>query len=352
MRIVVAVLSSVMFVVCTPCKGQSSKNDVKQETKDVATPYGPSVIVRNIIQDRKGNIWLASWEGAIRYDGRVFTNVTHGVSTARFFSVLEDSKGNLWFGSIGSGVYRYDGIFFRNFTTTDGLYNDEIGCMHEDKQGYIWFGVNGGASRYDGKSFRNFMIVGDSIVEDKTHKKTFPNMQRPPMEVTSIMEDRTGKFWLSTRGNTFVYDGKKFIVVVHDSKPFKNVRCIIEDRKGNIWLAGNDGLWRYDGSTFKEIVRNFVGYVYEDRNGNIWTSSEGNTKTSEWVLSRYDEKSLSNIYVAVPQVVKPNAGGLFGIMEDNQGYIWFGSVMGVYRYDGNSVTDFKTNKSSAPSGMK
>ncbi|HTH58035.1 MAG TPA: two-component regulator propeller domain-containing protein [Cyclobacteriaceae bacterium] len=333
MKIVYALFLT--FIFCASGKGQN-----KTENKN-ASPYGPSVITRNVIQDRKGNLWLATWDGVFRYDAKGFTNFTGGVSTARFFSLLEDSKGNLWFGSIGSGVYRYDGIFFQNFTTTEGLYNNEVGCMYEDKKGIIWFGVNGGASRYDGKSFRNFMIEGDSIVEDKTRTKSFPNMQRPPMEVTSIIEDRAGKYWLSTRGNTFVYDGKKFRVIARDGKPFKNVRCMIEDRKGNIWLAGNDGLWRYDGNTFTNITYNFVGYVYEDRNGNIWTSSTGNMTALNWVLSRYDEKSLANIYVTIPKIVEPNAGGLFGILEDAQGYIWVGSIMGVYRYDGNTVIDFK-----------
>ena len=31
---------------------------------------------------------------------------------------------------------------------------------------------------------------------------------------------------------------------------------------------------------------------------------------------------------------------IFGILEDTQGNIWFGAS-GVYRYDGNTITDFK-----------
>ncbi len=348
-----------MFVFCTSCKGQNKaelpKDNVKPETKEVITSTAPSSIVRNIEQDRKGNIWMASWQGVYRYDGKAFFNITSGVSSARFFSVLEDSKGNLWFGTIGSGVYRYDarlndgvgqGMFFQNFTTDNGLINNEIVCIYEDKLGHIWFGAGGGASRYDGKSFRNYIINGDSMMEDRTGK-TFPNSPRQPYEVNSIIEDKTGKLWLSTRGNTFVCDarladkqGKKFTVVALDGKPFKNVRCIIEDRKGNIWLAGNDGLWRYDGSTFTNITRNFVGYVYEDRNGNIWTSSEESPRGS-WALSRYDEKPLSNKYAAVPNIIKPKEGMIFGILEARDGSIWFGTLNGVYRYDGVTFNDFK-----------
>jgi ligand-binding sensor domain-containing protein len=113
------------------------------------------------------------------------------------------------------------------------------------------------------------------MMEDRTGK-AFPNAPRQLYEVNTIIEDKTGKFWLGTRGNTFVYDGKNFTVIARDGKPFKNVRSIIEDKKGYIWLGGNDGLWRYDGSTFTNITPNFGGYIYEDKNGNIWTSSVEN----------------------------------------------------------------------------
>jgi len=281
---------------------------------------------------------MASWEGIFRYDGKSFTNVTSSVSSARFFSVLEDRKGNLWFGSIGSGVYYYDGKSFQNFTTKDGLANNEIVCMYEDKRGNIWFGANGGASRYDGKSFRNYMMRGDSLSEDRKGKSV-PSLQRPPHEINAIIEDKTGKFWFGTRDHTFIYDGKTFTTVTHNGKPFTNVRWIIEDRKGTIWLGGNDGFWRYDGSTFTNITQNFVGYIYEDKNGNIWTSSEERPGGS-WALSRYDEKTLSDKKPAVTEV-KSKEGMIFGILEAYDGSIWFGTLNGVQRYDGNTFNNFK-----------
>jgi hypothetical protein len=166
--------------------------------------------------------------------------------------------------------------------------------------------------------------------------------------VNSIIEDKTGKLWFCTRGNTFVYDGTTFTVFTHDGKPFRNVRTIIEDRKGNIWLAGNDGLWRYDGSTFTNFNKKFVGYVMEDKKGHIWTSSESD-QGQGWALSRYNEKSLYRSLLLNSPVLKPtvtviiNKPMIFGILEDDQGNIWFGAD-GVYRYDGNTITDFKERK--------
>ncbi|QTE40195.1 two-component regulator propeller domain-containing protein [Mucilaginibacter gossypii] len=319
----------------------------QKQAENVVPFAGPNRITRNIIQDKKGNIWIAAFDGIFRYDGKSFTNITSKVTSARFFSVLEDKKGNLWFGSIGSGAYRYDGKSFRNFTIKDGLLNNDVVSIYEDKKGSIWFGVRGGTSRYDGISFRNYIINGNGMNEDPTGK-TFPD--RAPYEVNSIIEDRTGKLWFATRGNTFVYDGKIFNVFSRNGKPFTNVRSVMEDKKGNIWLAGSDGLWRYDGSSFTNFTRKFAGYVYEDKKGNIWTSSESadnpnrvlagfSANTTAWALSRYDEKSLSDKKPSVTEIT--NKPMVFGILEDDKGNIWFGAVGGVYRYNGNTITDFK-----------
>lgn len=307
---------------------------IKKDTLPINN--APSGITRTIIQDKRGNIWFATFEGIFKYDGDSFTNISREVSLSRFFSVLEDRKGKLWFGTIGSGVYYYDGKSFQNFTSDDGLLNNEIVCIYEDKIGNIWFGVNGGASLYDGKSFRNYMMNGDSIIEART-EKSVPNLQRPMNEVNSIIEDKTGDFWFGTRGNTFIYDGNTFTTVTQSGKPFTNVRCIIEDKKGNIWLGGNDGLWGYDGIAFTNFTKNFVGYIYEDKKGNIWTSSES---TKGWALSRYDITSLDNEKGTVTEI-KTGEGMFFGILEDSDGNIWSGTLDGVYRYDGNTFDDFK-----------
>ncbi len=329
-----------MFVFCTLCQGQNktdlSKGITKSETKDLITALGPVTITRAIKQDKNGAIWMATFQGVFRYDGKSFTNMTTDVSSARFFSILEDSKGNLWFGSIGSGVYHYDGESFQNFTTKDGLINNEVNCIYEDKRGHIWFGVNGGVSRYDGKSFQNFMLKGDTINEDRTGK-TFPDFTRPPNEATSIIEDKTGTFWLGTRGSAFVYDGKTFTPLTQNGKSFTNIRSIIEDKKGNIWLGGQFGLWRYDGSTFTKITENGVACIYEDQNGNVWTGSQTGRG---WVLSRYNKKSLFDIKSSVTEIKLEDANNMiFTISETQDGSIWFGTLLGAHRYDGHSITD-------------
>ena len=57
-------------------------------------------------------------------------------------------------------------------------------------------------------------------------------------------------------------------------------------------------------------------------------------------VSRYDEQSLSNKKPIVTEITQ--SLNLFGILEANDGSIWFGAFDGVHRYDGNTITDFKS----------
>jgi ligand-binding sensor domain-containing protein len=171
-----------LMLVCHTSCGQKQtephKDTINYNIKDTVTSYGPNTMVRNIKKGRNGTILIAASRGGVfRYDGKLFTNLTSKIGSRRFWDVLEDRRGNLWFATTDSGVYNYNGKSFQHFTTREGLANNLVMCICEDKAGVIWFGTGGGVSRYDGESFRNF-----------TSKEGLPHNG-----VTTIMEDKTGK---------------------------------------------------------------------------------------------------------------------------------------------------------------
>jgi len=296
-------------------------------TKDIVSEYGPNSITRNVLQDRKGVFWFATWQGIMSYDGKEFTNHTlkNGLRRFHTFSALEDSSGNLWFGSIGGGVYKYDGRTFTNYTTEDGLSNNDVLCMTQDNAGNIWFGTDDGVSRYNGKSFTNFSTL-DGMGGHS---------------VNSIIQDKHGTLWFGTRygvvSDVTQYDGKTFKLFSNtNGVPFSNVRSIIEDKEGNIWIGGQTGLFRYNGKSLSTVSTKFIGYIFEDKAGTIWLSHGAEKGMA---LSRLDGKEMKRI-TADDQV--------FGINTDTAGNIWFGTMYGpklfnpsvTLKSDGSSITDF------------
>ncbi len=70
------------------------------------------------------------------------------------FTIAEDSQGNVWFGDRDAGIWKYDGVKMTNYTTKDGLTNDNALSIYEDDKGGLWFGMEDGkVYKFNGKTF-------------------------------------------------------------------------------------------------------------------------------------------------------------------------------------------------------
>lgn len=296
-----------------------------------STSYMPRVIIRNIRQDRAGNIWFATFGGPIRYDGNEFTNFADeaGLAKTRIFSLLEDRAGALWFGSITGGASRFDGKAFTKFTEKEGLGNNDVMWIFEDRDANIWLATGNGVSRYDGKSTTNF-TTKDGLVHNSVY---------------TIAQDASGRIWFGTQGGICSYDGKSFSNLADRvGKSFVNIRTMVVDRSGNLWFGGQEGAFRYDGKTVATftskdgLLDDFVGSMIVDQAGNLWLGHPGRFPDgSGGGASRYDGKSFKHF------TQKDGLGSLtvYAMLEDKAGNIWFGSAdAGASRYDGKTFTNF------------
>jgi ligand-binding sensor domain-containing protein len=69
----------------------------------------------------------------------------NGLSDNFVFSIEQDRQGRLWFAT-SAGASSYDGAEFRAFTMSDGLVNNGVREIYEDRQGRLWFSTTGGLS--------------------------------------------------------------------------------------------------------------------------------------------------------------------------------------------------------------
>jgi ligand-binding sensor domain-containing protein len=327
------------------CKEKQSTDTLTPEiiqpaVKNLVTAYGPTRMVRSVKQAKNGDILIASYTGLWRYDGKMFTNITTAIAVPSIWDVLEDKKGNLWIGTKDSGLYYYDGKTFLHYTTRQGLPSNMALNLYEDRAGNIWTNA-GGATRFDGKSFKTY-TTKDGL---------------PDNGVNTFMEDKSGKLWIGTRGDACYFDGKTFTVFKNkEGKPFHNVWSIVEDQKGTIWFGaeiikefknstyymdGAPGLWRYDGTNYTKVSEMSASAIMQDKQGNIWTTgAEKHIGMSDWKLLRYDQSSLNNENPAVTEIASINKM-LCRIIEATDGSIWFGSINGVYRWNGKDLTNFQ-----------
>jgi signal transduction histidine kinase/ligand-binding sensor domain-containing protein/DNA-binding response OmpR family regulator len=134
--------------------------------------------------------------------------------------------------------------FFR-ISTAQGLSQSSVFCIHQDKQGFLWFGTAEGLNRYDGYNFK----VYRHNFNDET--SLIGN------EIISITEDNQARLWIGTRTTGLsVFDPKtqKF-----DNNFGKNlgyhlntggVATITNDQNGHIWASTSTyGLLKINSAT-------------------------------------------------------------------------------------------------------
>jgi ligand-binding sensor domain-containing protein len=90
----------------------------------------PQNSVVAVTQTRDGYVWLATYDGLVRFDGVRFTvydkNNTKAFSTSRIAELYEDPTGALWVSTVMGGVLRYQNGVFTAFTREQGLPHDNI----------------------------------------------------------------------------------------------------------------------------------------------------------------------------------------------------------------------------------
>jgi len=77
--------------------------------------------------------------GSTKAQEQVFKNISvkDGLPSATVYCMLQDKNGFIWFGT-ENGASRFDGVNFVNYTTKDGLTDNSILFMNEDQEGRIW----------------------------------------------------------------------------------------------------------------------------------------------------------------------------------------------------------------------
>ncbi len=141
--------------------------------------------VRYLYEDRHQRLWITTVFG-INYleldnfnkNSPQFNTILfdprrpQGLSYSDVIHVYEDSRSDLWFGTFGRGVSRLidnegDSLTFQHLTTDDGLINDVVYSIAEDKEGWLWFSTDHGITRYNpvDSTFENFDQSND-LTED------------------------------------------------------------------------------------------------------------------------------------------------------------------------------------------
>jgi ligand-binding sensor domain-containing protein len=309
--------------------------------------------VLSLYADGQDTLWIGTYGGGLsRFkDGRFAAYSTkEGLSNNSVGAIYEDREGNLWIGTYGGGLNRLKDGNFITFTSADGLSDEMVSAIYQDREGDVWLGTRGGLNRLayhranaKGGCGEAFGMPCQVDFSAYTTRDGLANNI-----VVSIHQDRQGSLWIGTAGglNRFKH-GRFTTYTTKDGLADDNVVSICEDHLGDLWIGTGGGLSRlrqgkFTNFTTKDgLLDDVVLLTYEDRKGNLWIGTDGGG------LARFSEGKFE-IYTTKDGL--PN-DVVLSIYEDREGCLWIGTNGGLGRYKDNQFTAYTTKEGLFDDGI-
>ena len=129
-------------------------------------------------------------------------------------------------------------VVFKKIDNKQGLSQNGVLAIFQDKDGYMWFGTHYGLNRYDGFTFKNY-YRGDS------YNDLCGNT------IQSILQDSAGNIWIATIEGITVFNPvtEIFYNLNKYSKKesvFKQTILSMKLIDSNILMSSNDGIWKFN----------------------------------------------------------------------------------------------------------
>ena len=245
-------------------------------------------------EDKSGNYWVGTNDEGIKVynpkTGEIINHYTKENSNLVSNIVVgswPSKDGSLWFGSYNGGLTHCipspadpSHATVVNYQASDngqGLANNSVWALTEDKWGRMWFStLGGGLQLFDPKT-------------QKFHTWNTKNSQIPGDYLTSVAWNKKG--WLMV-GSGYFYSlvnpvSKKLINQIIPESPEitvnnNNSNYVIEDSRGIIWQGSSSGLTVYDPKTkfitlldmTDGLYGSTINSVIEDKKHNIWAVTD------------------------------------------------------------------------------
>jgi len=316
-------------------------------------------VVNTIYEDHRGVIWIGTgwrWFNYHPDDGglnRLETDGTftrylhepeneHSLINNKISSIFEDNRGTFWIGTSGDGLHTMDrktGSFERhlyNPAKPDGLSrppfppgteNEIITFIREDSAGVIWIGSRSfGINRYD---------TGSKKITHYQNGNGFPDRS-----TWCAYTSRDGVLWIGTEeANLFRVD--PVLKTINNITIGASARSFLDDKNGALWVGtGGNGLRQYDQKNklihqFNYVSSDLTGSgtpaiisLFQNQKDTIWLGTQPggiitfNTNKKQFSRFRYDETFKDS-----------GINWVTTIFQDKEGFKWFGSWAGLFRYN-------------------
>jgi len=170
----------------------------------------PNDNIITIRTDRNGSLWIGTFDGLAQLKDGTVTNYKNVAESPKGYvrAIYEDDAGVLWFGTYGDGLVRYaDGKFFK-YRVEQGLFNNGVFAIMEDKRGNFWMSCNRGIHRVSKQELTDLAAGRIAKLNSVSYDQSdgMPNAECNGGRMPSAIKTQAGKFWFPTMGGVTIID--------------------------------------------------------------------------------------------------------------------------------------------------
>ena len=236
-------------------------------------------------------------------------SVDNGLSQNTVMAIMQDRKGFMWFGT-WDGLNKFDGYEFTIYKSRPGdlsnISTNRIDMIHEDKSGYLWIQTyDGKFHRFNPKTeqFYSFPITSNRYAYGVERQKRF--FESSNGDVWFATDDHGAIRAITNPGNdklsTIEYSGFS-----NNRIPSNKVLFIMEDDRNNVWLGTQKGL------VCINLINNHISNHQADESNNSASFHSGleignlllfgDDKGNIWKYNK-DDKSFDRIRIASQTII-------------------------------------------------
>jgi ligand-binding sensor domain-containing protein len=277
----------------------------------------PENRIRAIAQTPDGYLWLGTSSGLARFDGLrfvVYARVnTPSMTDDNIRALAVSPDGSLWGATDGGGLLHYQGGHFQTFGPREGLSNEFVAAVLEDRRGDVWAGTNRGLFRRHDEKFER--------VDEALHlaNRAFFGLQ----------ESSDGRIFAVGPAGMFCFESGS-LHRCNEGGDLEGIHHFSLLRNGSLWLGTNDGL-RIVGAPSPDpkqpYVKDMIAAILEDHAGNMWLGTDGD--------GLYLVHDRSERVFRAPANLPDNS--ILSILEDREHNIWIGTADGLVRLSAPEV---------------
>jgi signal transduction histidine kinase/ligand-binding sensor domain-containing protein len=256
-------------------EGQLTRRTLKGDLRDNT--------LFSVVIDAEGYIWTGTLAGLKRLQAPILKTICPKNPLQQIaISITQSEDGSIWSGTAG-GLLRFTGTNVIAYTARQGLKEDPIRCVREDKSHRLWIGYGqDGFSAFESDLSKSLWTTGQSspgingifvcsdqeviftghlgdrfLVYDHAKFQWSKDLFPHPTETLGFLETRRGERWVGSYGSGVLFhrlpDGPTEILAKKDGVPAPIIGPMFEDTSGAVWFATDRGIVRWKDRHFSWI---------------------------------------------------------------------------------------------------